>query len=86
MRVHIYVCVFIYSSWLCPLRRAGSSNTPGAMRSPNTRVLASKYHAPVKGTRAPWRKELIPGLGAGTVQELGTPVVPASKKVLKEWG
>lgn len=41
--------------------RAGDNDIPEAANTRIAQALVSKYHAPLKGTRAPWEKWLVLG-------------------------
>lgn len=52
-----------YNPSLCPVRGPERSDTPNAVSTPRTHILASKFHPPLKGTRVLWRNGWSQGSG-----------------------
>lgn len=54
-RIDVSVDIYTHIPQFCPKRVFKGNNIPIAMSTINVQVFPSKYHSPVKGTRAPWR-------------------------------
>lgn len=86
------MCVYMLVAYLHTLptsllRSARGNDILVAMTS-SAQTLSSKFHSPLKGTKAPWGKQLILGLEEKSIQHnkmnLDYLIVPEIKEILKK--